>query len=290
LSLQAWSTSTTRSFCRAEGRGEHYAIGQAGVWADSVRERKPIVHNDYASLPDKRGMPEGHAAVLRELVAPTLRDGKIVAILGVGNKPADYTEEDVALVSYVADLVWTIVVHKRAEERIRDLNARLEELAMKDELTGMPNRRAFFAVASRDLHKARRYSTPIAFIMLDIDHFKEINDEYGHDFGDAALVQVASTIAAGVRDVDVAARLGGEEFGILMPFTDVKDATAIAERIRIAVEACCAEIKGKRLCITVSAGVADDLKGEHGLDRLMKRADEALYRAKTAGRNRTESE
>jgi diguanylate cyclase (GGDEF)-like protein/PAS domain S-box-containing protein len=289
LSLQAWSTATTERFCRVGGKGQHYGIDQAGVWADSLRLRGPIVHNDYASLPNKKGMPLGHAQLRRELVAPTFRDGKIVAILGVGNKDSDYSEADLSLVSYVADLIWTIIVQKRADERILELNGALEELAMKDELTGMANRRAFFAFASRDLQKAKRYSTPIAFIMIDIDHFKETNDENGHDFGDAALAKVSSTISAGVRDVDVAARLGGEEFGIFMPQTNLADAAAIAERIRVSVSEACAVIKGRRLGITVSAGVAGNPKGSCGLDELMRKADEALYRAKTAGRNRTET-
>ena len=100
LSLQQWSTRTLKEFCRAEGRGMHYGIDQAGVWADCVREGKPVVHNDYASLQHKRGMPDGHAEVMRELVVPVMKAGKMVAILGVGNKPVDYTEKDIDTVSY----------------------------------------------------------------------------------------------------------------------------------------------------------------------------------------------
>ncbi len=116
LSLQAWSTRTLQNFCHMEGKGLHYDISHAGVWADAVRKKQPIIHNDYNSLAERMGLPPGHADVLRELVVPVGRDGKIVAVLGVGNKPFDYNANDVHLVTYVADVTWEIVERKRAEE------------------------------------------------------------------------------------------------------------------------------------------------------------------------------
>ena len=118
LSLQAWSTLTVKEFCTAEGKGMHYPIEQAGVWVDCVHERKPVIHNDYPALPHRKGMPEGHASVIRELVVPIMRSGRIVAILGIGNKPEDYTEADVEVVSYLADVAWEITERKRAEEAL----------------------------------------------------------------------------------------------------------------------------------------------------------------------------
>lgn len=119
LSLQAWSTRTQQEFCTAEAKGMHSNIDDAGVWADCVRQRKPVIHNDYTALPHRKGMPEGHANVIRELVVPTLRGDRIVSILGVGNKPSDYDEKDVELVAYVADIVWAIVERKQAQEALR---------------------------------------------------------------------------------------------------------------------------------------------------------------------------
>ncbi len=124
LSLQAWSTRTVKEFCKAEGKGLHYPIDQAGVWVDCVHERKPVIHNDYSSLPHRKGMPKGHAAVIRELVAPIMRAGRIKAILGIGNKPSDYTEKDVEIVSYLADVAWEIAEHKRAEEALKSSEER----------------------------------------------------------------------------------------------------------------------------------------------------------------------
>lgn len=120
LSLQAWSTRTLKEFCKAEGKGLHYLIEEAGVWADCVREKRPVIHNDYPSLPDRKGLPEGHAQVVRELVVPVTKNERIMAILGVGNKPQDYTGKDAELVSYLADIVWEITERKRAEDALQE--------------------------------------------------------------------------------------------------------------------------------------------------------------------------
>ena len=133
LSLQQWSTRTLKEFCRAAGKGTHYNIDQAGVWVDCLRQKKAVIHNDYSSLPHKKGLPEGHAEVVRELVVPVIRKNKVVAILGVGNKPTDYTQKDVDVVSYLADVTWEIVNQKRADEALRsttiDLHERVKELS-----------------------------------------------------------------------------------------------------------------------------------------------------------------
>ncbi len=128
LTLQAWSSNTLANMCTAEGEGRHYPIEQAGVWVDCAREGRPVIHNDYASQPHRKGMPEGHAPVVREMVVPVYREGKIVAILGVGNKPTDYVDDDVQSISDLASLAWDIISRKRAEEELHDSEARLKIL------------------------------------------------------------------------------------------------------------------------------------------------------------------
>ncbi len=124
LTLQAWSSRTSQEFCRAEGAGQHYPIAEAGVWAEAVRQRAPVIHNDYAGLPQRKGLPEGHAEVIRELVVPVLQGGRIVALLGVGNKPYGYGSGDIAIVQRLAELAWDVAERKRAEEALRDSEAR----------------------------------------------------------------------------------------------------------------------------------------------------------------------
>ena len=118
---------TIERFCKAEGGGLHYSLDKAGVWLDCVRLRKPVIHNDYASLPYRKGLPEGHAAVIRELVVPILREDRIVAVLGVGNKPREYTEQDVSRVNYLADVAWEIVECSWFEEALQESERRLRE-------------------------------------------------------------------------------------------------------------------------------------------------------------------
>jgi len=118
--LQTWSTNTLENMCKAEGKGSHYSLEKAGVWADAIRERRPIIHNSYATLDYRQGTPEGHAQIIREMTVPILRDNKVVAVLGVGNKAKNYNSNDVELTSTLADFAWDIVQHKRAEDSLRE--------------------------------------------------------------------------------------------------------------------------------------------------------------------------
>ncbi|MCL4234835.1 MAG: PAS domain S-box protein, partial [Deltaproteobacteria bacterium] len=144
LTLQTWSTNTLARMCKADFKGSHYPISQAGVWVDCCTTRKPVIHNDYASLPHKKGMPPGHAEVIRELVVPVLREGKIVAILGVGNKTTDYDANDVETVDFLASLTLDLIERKRAEslrraadERYRTLVDNLDEMVLATDIEGV---------------------------------------------------------------------------------------------------------------------------------------------------------
>lgn len=127
--LQAWSTNTLHGMCNAEGKDTHYNVERAGVWADAVRTREPIIHNNYASLADRKGMPPGHAKVIRELVVPILRDNKAKGILGLGNKAKDYTINDVMLVSTFADFAWDVIEKKRKENALVQSEEKFRTLA-----------------------------------------------------------------------------------------------------------------------------------------------------------------
>jgi len=129
IDFQAWSTSTSQDYCAVgPDDSRHYSLEDAGVWADCIRLGKVVVHNDYASLPYKRGLPQGHAPVLREMAVPIMRDEKIVAVLGVGNKPEHYTAKDVEVVSTLADFSWDIVRRKQVVNTLRENEERLRTL------------------------------------------------------------------------------------------------------------------------------------------------------------------
>jgi diguanylate cyclase (GGDEF)-like protein len=137
ISLQAWSTRTLQEFCKAQGSGMHYSLHEAGVWADSIRQRRPVIHNDYAALAGRKGLPPGHAPIFRELVVPVTRGDQVVSVLGVGNKPTDYTERDVGVVAYLADLLWELAKRKQAEQNLSELQARLNLLSQNLEDAGL---------------------------------------------------------------------------------------------------------------------------------------------------------
>jgi diguanylate cyclase (GGDEF)-like protein len=163
-----------------------------------------------------------------------------------------------------------------------------EREARIDPLTGLDNRRAFLERSERDVHRAGRYGTPVALIMLDLDHFKAINDTYGHPVGDRVLVELAAVLTKSMREVDIVGRLGGEEFAILMPDTNAEAAMQAAERLNQAVAAMAVEVEGQTIACTASCGISAMGVGDGSIHDLLQRADRALYLAKQRGRNRVE--
>lgn len=182
-------------------------------------------------------------------------------------------------------------MRQRIDEATRELQLqkRAAELeARVDPLTGLNNRRAFLERAEQDVLRAARYDLPTALIMLDLDHFKVINDTYGHPAGDQVLVALSAVLFKSMREVDVVGRLGGEEFAILMPDTMAEAAIQAAERIRQAVEAMTLDADGRCIACTASFGISAFQPGDISIADLFSRADRALYRAKQMGRNRVE--
>lgn len=171
-----------------------------------------------------------------------------------------------------------ITEQKRLEEKLR-------ELATTDALTGALNRRRLLEIAEAELERAARYKHPLSIAMLDLDHFKSVNDNFGHHVGDEALRRVASTIRLALRKQDWVGRYGGEELTVVFPETAAGDASMVGERIRSAVEKLGLVDAGRSVPLTISAGVASWRSGETLADTL-KRADAALYEAKSGGRNR----
>src|SRR4051812_35386231 len=188
------------------------------------------------------------------------------------------------LVTSLSVFALTFVVIAWIADRWRDREARYHRLASVDSLTGLTNRRRFFNVAAQELARSRRYGSALAIVLVDLDHFKRINDEHGHLIGDRALAHAASILVREGRDVDVVARYGGEEFAILLPMTNVTGAKEMAERCVRQLAGAPLQIEGMApIRITASMGVAcveGHLCG--ALEELLRAADAALYRAKQA--------
>jgi diguanylate cyclase len=192
------------------------------------------------------------------------------------------------------------LLHREVEQHRNELefcnsdltrqHALLEEMAQHDALTGLLNRRAFEQEADLAMQRARRDGSCISVMMLDLDFFKHVNDHYGHPAGDDVLQFMASVLHCSVRDTDVVARVGGEEFSVLLPHTSAADACEVAEKIRLRVSyAPVPVVDNRTVSMTVSVGVAEFLAGHIGaFSCLYAAADQALYKAKQCGRNRVE--
>jgi diguanylate cyclase (GGDEF)-like protein len=162
----------------------------------------------------------------------------------------------------------------------------LEKLATTDSMTGLYNRRHFLELAEAEWGRFQRYHRPLSMLMIDIDHFKSVNDRYGHAVGDETIVFVAAACQQGKRTSDIVGRFGGEEFAMLLPETDQAQAVVVAERIRERVARHFLIVHKVRFNVTISLGAAQAAVGMSGIDALSRAADLALYQAKGEGRNR----
>jgi two-component system, cell cycle response regulator len=183
---------------------------------------------------------------------------------------------------------------KSLQDQLRSAKGQLEKLSVTDGLTGLYNHRHFQERLAEELRRSQRYADPVSLMMLDLDHFKAVNDRYGHPFGDRVLRDTAELLRSSVRDPDICARYGGEEFAIILPKTHVQGALAVAERIfrslRAKTYACeggaSGAARGEQVCVTASIGIAFyPSKDVTSPELLVKFADEALYRAKGDGRD-----
>lgn len=181
---------------------------------------------------------------------------------------------------------WLAVGSLRDITERREAQAKLEKLATIDSLTGLYNRRHFTDLATRQIVQAVRYGQPLSLIMFDVDHFKAVNDSFGHATGDMVLEKLARITRDVLRQADISGRLGGEEFAACLPETGIDGAENLAERLRMSIAMEIMDSPGGTLSVTISLGVTEMVTGGENLDAILKRADNALYRAKDTGRNR----
>jgi len=218
---------------------------------------------------------------VRSFAAIPMRvQNQIVGVINVSDgKPGQFSEDDCELLNLLAEQAAVVIEHS---EEVHNL----EIQALTDPLTGVANRRYFHKRLEEEIRRTRRYKHSLGMIMIDIDHFKKVNDQYGHATGDAVLQGLAVLLRQSVRDTEIVARYGGEEFALLMPLTNTDEAYAAAERIRKAVFAhAFTNLQGKVIPITVSVGVASFPSDCRTVSELIEVADKALYAAKNGGRN-----
>lgn len=246
---------------RIGGARPHDVLPQEVADAACENFRRCIEAGETIRFEEELDLPSGRCYWMSALTPVRGDGGRIELIVGLA---VDATEQ------------------KRIESELR-------RLATTDVLTGLANRRHFLERAGQELERVRRYASPSAFIMLDVDYFKRINDTWGHATGDVVLRLLAQVLNEAVRNTDVVGRLGGEEFGVLLPETGLEAASALAERLREAVLERTIEVGEGELRFSVSFGVTVLHANDESVDMPMARADAALYAAKFAGRNQVKT-
>ncbi len=261
-----------------------------GTYCSRVLATDTPLAVEFAGLTDLANFPSYDDHALESYIgAPLVVDGETYGTLcfcSAKPRTQAFNDTDKEILRLFADWIAHEIGRDRDFRQLQEAQAELRRLATTDDLTGLLNRREFLRRAEKELSRAKRHDQPFALAILDVDHFKAINDTFGHPIGDRVLREVADELGAVMRSYDIFGRIGGEEFCVAMPNTSVEDARAIAERLREAVLAC-HQLEGE-MCyrVTISIGVATMLASDASATGILSRADTALYQAKNQGRNR----
>lgn len=259
--------------------GRRLRIGRDGITGMVAATGEPVIIDDVTKHPRYICMDPKTRS---EIAVPLTSKNRVIGVLNVeSDVPSAFDRVDLRLLNTLANQVAVAVENARLYEET-------EQLAVTDGLTELFNHRYFQGFLDRELSRARRYTRPLSLIMIDLDHFKGINDTYGHQAGDLVLKRVAVAVRAQARDVDLVARYGGEEFMVVLPETGKREAHALAERIRLSVREQRHPLPdgSGEIQVTISLGVASYPEDGAEKSELVDRVDKALYRSKTNGRDR----
>jgi diguanylate cyclase (GGDEF)-like protein len=268
-----------------------------GLRAEAYRTGRTVVENRFQASAHSGLLPAGHVHLRNVMFAPLVIEGAALGVMGLSNKPTDFTPRDEDMASAFADIAALALWRSRGRDllltTIRNLDTRnrqleqanllIQRLMNTDPLTRVHTRAYFQDMLEQNLSLAQRHGLPLCLAMVDLDHFKRINDRHGHDAGDEVLRQFGALLRTRTRREDVVGRYGGEEFQILMPNVPLTEAVCCALRLRAEQEALTYERVEET--VTASFGVVE-ARPDESAEELEKRADEALYEAKDAGRNR----
>jgi len=247
-----------------------------GVAGQVAASGTPLVINDVLDGPDFVRSQTSRVSSI--LCVPLRVHGDVIGVLNITNKirGKNFTDADLQIIQQVADQA-AVAIH----------NARLYEMAVTDSLTRLYIRRHLFHRLSEEMRRARRYGHPVTLLMVDIDHFKAVNDTFGHPCGDRVLVEVARILRRSIRETDLVGRYGGEEFCLVLPETDLTGGFIVANRMHALLEALELQCDGRPLRVSVSGGLATFPEQATSLEALVRSADAALYFSKANGRNQT---
>jgi diguanylate cyclase (GGDEF)-like protein len=244
-----------------------------------------LCHEQLATLFERRGDFQTALAHFRQFHTMKDKIYNLDNIQQVANLTAVHKLETAMKDAEILRLKNSFLVQEIELEKRR--HAELEHFATTDSLTGLFNRRHFLTLATFEFSKARTEETGLGMIMIDIDHFKAVNDQHGHPIGDQVLIQVAATLNSHIRQQDLCCRYGGEEFLFLLPGSTPEGSLVIADRLRLAVETLRVMVGSLAVQVTVSVGVACMQSADLTLENLIEQADKALFKAKSNGRNST---
>jgi diguanylate cyclase (GGDEF)-like protein len=254
-----------------------------GIAGWVAREGKPVVVQDAAADPRWCGLEEAYGVAARSvLCVPLETRGRVLGVIEVVNKkgdPAGFTARDLSLVTRLAGFAAIAIENARLYQQTK-------QLTLTDELTRLYNTRFFTQYLDAEVKRCRRYKSNVSLIFLDLDHFKMVNDAHGHLMGSQLLREVADVLRRGVRDVDIVARYGGDEFIVILPETKLADAAFVAERLRVAMfDHVFLVSEGYTAHLTASFGVASFPETCQTEQELIRLADQAMYRVKNRTRN-----
>ena len=272
IELKCWSKDT-KKLCQMVF-DNHYPLSSAGIWADSIRQRQPIIHNDYDNVPNKKGLPDGHFPLKRHMSIPIYDNNKIVMVIGVGNKEEPYDELDIKQMQLITQNLWRVICYKRYETTLKKINNEMRY----DYLTKTFTRREL-ELNFNNLDK----SSKKVFAFLDLDNFKFINDLGGYHTGDLILKEFSQVLKTFLSDKDFIGRLGGDEFGIVFLDSSISNVYNIFKKFISYIEDYKFTYDNNSFQLKMSIGLV--LFTDELLDQVIIYADSACSLAKDAGKN-----
>lgn len=269
-----------RGFSRGFVGDARWKVRKGGLTDKILRTNKPTVITNTTNKKFFTNAVAIKEGIKSMVCVPLVLDKEIIGVFYVDDfNPREFTERELRLLYILSSFASMSIRHARQHDNTM-------KLAITDGLTGLYNHRHFQEVLEKEVSRATRYNDPFSLLIIDIDNFKQVNDRYGHQFGDKVLKQLSEILMSSCRDSDTVARYGGEEFAIILPKVDSTQATLLTQRIKKDIKHKSAALMEGKSPLTVSIGIATCPADDPSRQGLIEKADKALYTAKARGKNR----